>query len=80
MRSTREMRRLVAVLLAGEAETRFYPEDLRRDAQVHSRRLYPMLNQLQDRGWLVDGWDEPAKTHRYYVLTDDGRRELAKPL
>jgi DNA-binding PadR family transcriptional regulator len=79
MRSTREMRRLVAVLLAGAAEARFYPEDLRRAAQVHGRRLYPMLDTLEQRGWLTDGWDEPDKTHRYYVLTDEGRRELARP-
>ncbi|GAB3154320.1 hypothetical protein GCM10027258_58000 [Amycolatopsis stemonae] len=79
MRSNREMRRLAAVLLAGAAKARFYPEDLRRDAQVHSRRLYPLLNKLQDRGWLTDGWDEPDKIHRYYVLTDEGRRELARP-
>jgi DNA-binding PadR family transcriptional regulator len=79
MRSIREMRKLAAVLLAGAADARFYPEDLRRAAQVHSRRLYPMLNKMQDRGWLADGWDEPDKTHRYYVLTDEGRRELARP-
>lgn len=79
MRSTREMRRLAAVLLAGAAEARFYPEDLRRAAQVHSRRLYPLLNTLEQRGWLTDGWDEPDKTRRYYMLTDVGRRELGRP-
>ncbi|WP_081655995.1 helix-turn-helix transcriptional regulator [Amycolatopsis vancoresmycina] len=80
MRSTREMRRLAAVLLAGAEKARFYPEDLRHAAQVHSNRLYPMLDKLKQRGWLKDEWDEPDKIHRYFVLTDDGRRGLAKPL
>jgi len=81
MRSTREMRRLAAVLLAGAAEARFYGADLRRAARVHSRRLYPLLTLLLQRGWITDGWDEPspAEAQRYYVLTDVGRRELAKP-
>jgi DNA-binding PadR family transcriptional regulator len=75
------MRRLAGVLLAGATEVRFYGEDLRRAAHVHSRRLYPLLTPLLERGWLADRWDEssPAQAKRYYVLTDVGRRELAKP-
>jgi DNA-binding PadR family transcriptional regulator len=72
------MRKLAAVLLAGAAETRFSAEDLRRATRVHSRRLYPMLATLEQRGWLTDGWEDPAKTQRYYVLTEDGRRELTR--
>jgi PadR family transcriptional regulator PadR len=75
------MRRLAAVLLAGAAEARFKGEELRRAAQLHSTRLYPLLTRLLERGWLADGWDgsSPAEAQRYYVLTDVGRRELARP-
>ncbi|RSM41473.1 hypothetical protein DMA12_24455 [Amycolatopsis balhimycina DSM 5908] len=81
MRSTREMRKLAAVLLAGTAEARFYGDDLRRATHVHRRRLYPLLTLLLERGWLTDGWDgpAPAEPKRYFVLTDVGRRELARP-
>ncbi|HEY3478722.1 MAG TPA: helix-turn-helix transcriptional regulator [Amycolatopsis sp.] len=81
MRSTREMRKLASVLLAGTAESRFKGEDLRRAAQLHSTRLYPLLTRLLQRGWLTEGWDDDSSVdaHRYYVLTDVGRRELARP-
>ncbi|WP_410640934.1 helix-turn-helix transcriptional regulator [Amycolatopsis sp. lyj-346] len=81
MRSTREMRRLAAVLLAGAADARFHGDDLRRAANVQSRRLYPLLTLLLERGWVTDGWDDPssAEPQRHYVLTDVGRRELARP-
>jgi DNA-binding PadR family transcriptional regulator len=82
MRSTQEMRRLATVLLAGSVETRFYSGDLRRAARMHSRRLYPLVTLLLERGWLADEWDEPApetpQPQRYYMLTDLGRQELAK--
>ena len=81
MRSTREMRRLAAVLLAGADEARFSSEDLRDAANLHSSRLNPLLALLLERGWLADGWDQPspAEAQRYYVLTDVGRRELTRP-
>jgi DNA-binding PadR family transcriptional regulator len=81
MRSTREMRRLTAVFLAGDAEARFHSGDLRRAANLDNRRLYPMLDSLLDRGWIADGWDEPTPTEAqpYYMLTDIGRRELSRP-
>ncbi len=75
------MRRLAAVLLAGADEARFSSEDLRGAANLHSSRLNSLLTPLLERGWLADGWDESstAEATRYYVLTDVGRRELAKP-
>ncbi|WP_290055675.1 helix-turn-helix transcriptional regulator [Amycolatopsis solani] len=81
MRSTREVRRLAAVLLAGDADSRFYGEDLREAAHMHSNRLYPLLTLWLERGWVTDGWDGPSLdgSKRYYVLTDVGRRELDKP-
>ena len=80
MRSTREMRRLATVLLAGDAEARFHSEELRSAAHVPNRRLVPMLTLLLQRGWLAEGWDELSTTKppRYYVLTDLGRHELAR--
>ncbi|MFD9963645.1 hypothetical protein [Amycolatopsis sp. NPDC058986] len=80
MRSTREMRRLAAVLLAGDDDARFYGGFLRRAANVHSPRLNLMLTTLLQRSWLTDGWDEPSQAggQRYYTLTEAGRRELAR--
>ena len=75
------MRRLAAVLLAGADDARFSGEELRGAADLHGRRLNPLLKLLLDRGWLADGWDgpTPADAQRYYVLTDTGRRELSRP-
>ncbi len=73
------MRRLTDVLLAGDPEARFYSGDLRREANITNQRLATLLEVLRDRGWITHGWGEPSPgTLPFYVLTDLGRRELAK--
>jgi DNA-binding PadR family transcriptional regulator len=77
------MRKLKTVLLAGAVDTRFYSWDLRQAAHLHNARLYELLVLFKQRGWLTDGWDEPEpgddQPQHWYVLTDLGRRELARP-
>lgn len=64
-----------------------YGMDLMRDSDLASGTLYPILNRLEEAGWLTASWEkvEPGATarpaRRYYRLTPDGaeaaRTELA---
>ena len=46
----------------------------------HVASLYPLLYKLEDRGWILGRWVEKAgqRRRRYYRLTPEGRRVLAK--
>jgi transcriptional regulator len=46
----------------------------------HVASLYPLLYKLEDRQWIVGRWVERAgqRRRRYYRLTPEGRRVLAK--
>jgi PadR family transcriptional regulator PadR len=46
----------------------------------HVASLYPLLYRLEQRGWIEGRWVEKAgqRRRRYYRLTTDGRRVLAK--
>jgi DNA-binding PadR family transcriptional regulator len=41
--------------------------------------LYPMLYDLEKRGWIVGHWEanQAGRDRRYYCLTPTGRKELA---
>jgi transcriptional regulator len=46
--------------------------------QVNPGSLYPALERLQDRGWLVAEWGttENSRKAKYYRLTAKGRKQL----
>jgi len=46
----------------------------------HVDSLYPLLYRLEERGWIQGNWVEKAgeRRRRFYRLTADGRRVLAK--
>lgn len=46
----------------------------------HVASLYPLLYKLEDRSWIQGRWVEKAgqRRRRYYKLTTEGRRVLAK--
>ena len=46
----------------------------------HVASLYPLLYRLEERGWIAGKWIEQAgqRRRRYYRLTANGRRVLAK--
>jgi transcriptional regulator len=48
--------------------------------RFHVASLYPMLYRLEQRGWIAGKWVEKAgeRRRRYYRLTPDGRKMLAK--
>src|SRR5262252_70233 len=48
--------------------------------RFHVASLYPLLYRLERRGWLEGRWVEKAgqRRRRYYRLTPDGRKALAK--
>jgi len=45
---------------------------------MHAASLYPLLYQLEHRGWIAGRWVEKAgeRRRRYYRLTPAGRRQL----
>jgi PadR family transcriptional regulator, regulatory protein PadR len=73
----------VAAALLEQPDARHYGYNLGKRASVRSGRLYPMLSQMLENGWLTDGWEDPATIRerrpprRYYQLTADGRTKLA---
>ena len=46
----------------------------------HVASLYPLLYKLEDRAWIAGRWVEKTgqRRRRYYRLTAEGRRVLAK--
>ena len=46
----------------------------------HIASLYPLLYRLEERGWIHGRWVEKAgqRRRRFYRLTSEGRRVLAK--
>lgn len=83
LRATRRTHALVQIALAllDEPFERHWGYELGRRAHVRSGVLYPILQRLFERGWLIDGWESEADVRgrprrRYYELTDMGRREL----
>jgi PadR family transcriptional regulator PadR len=55
-------------------------QQLSRDAiRVNQGTLYPVLERLQQRGWIVGEWraSENNRRAKYYVLTRAGARRLA---
>lgn len=89
MPSTRDTRLLASALLAERPEFRFSASDLRQATRMHNARLYPLLEQWLDRGWIahgydpsphdtsIDGWSARPQPMHYYTLTERGREELS---
>lgn len=55
--------------------------ELMKSSGVRSGVLYPILQRMLDAGWLVDGWEDSAESHkrprrRYYEVTELGKRQL----
>lgn len=72
----------VAIALLEDPEGRHWGYDTSRKTGVRAGVLYPILGRMLAKGWLVDGWEEPATitdkrpARRYYRLTETGRTEL----
>jgi PadR family transcriptional regulator PadR len=72
----------VAAQLLSEPDEKHWGYELSRTTGVRSGVLYPILGRLLDRGWLDDGWEDPAEVRgkrpprRYYTLTPAGLEEL----
>ena len=50
--------------------------------QVEEGSLYPCLQRLLIKGWLKGEWGKTGENRRarYYTLTADGRRQLAREM
>lgn len=72
----------VALVLMAEPAVKHWGYELGKQAGVRSGVLYPMLTRMLEKGWLVDGWEDPAAIvekrppRRYYELTDLGKARL----
>ena len=58
-------------------------QQMSRDAfRVNQGTLYPVLERLQQRGWVVAEWRQSDMNRRakYYVLTRAGAKRLAEEL
>jgi PadR family transcriptional regulator PadR len=55
-------------------------ETSRNLLQVQQGSLYPALHRLEERGWIAAEWgtSENNRRARFYRLTADGRRQLAR--
>jgi PadR family transcriptional regulator, regulatory protein PadR len=56
-------------------------QQMSRDVlQVNQGSLYPALQRMKNRGWITSEWrtTDNNRRARYYVLTADGKRELAR--
>jgi DNA-binding PadR family transcriptional regulator len=80
----------LAKALLGDVDTehdkRHYSYELMQTARLWPSRLYPLLDELLERGWVSDGWGIPDNTPRrlerkitkrrykwrYYVVTFEG--------
>ena len=72
------MDKLAAAFLSGGTDARFSTADLRAAVGVHNARLYPLLEEMQQRGWITHEWcDTDPLRPRCYLLTAHGREELS---
>jgi len=72
----------IAVALMRRPRNEHWGYDLTKETGVRSGVLYPILARMLDQGWLEDGWEDIATVRenrpprRYYVLTNEGMRQL----
>lgn len=55
--------------------------DIMAEIDILSSSMYPILQRLEDGGWLVSRWEEeavPRQKRRFYKLTTDGRRAFIR--
>lgn len=64
----------------GYAITRWIRGVTNDELQVEDRALYVALHRMEDRGWVRSDWGltENNRRAKYYALTAEGRRELAR--
>jgi transcriptional regulator len=68
--------------LHGFAIADFIQETSENVLQVEEGSLYPALQRMLIKGWIVGDWGRTQENRRarYYKLTRDGRQQLAREL
>lgn len=76
---------ILQTLASGEARHGFGVLRWIRDATqgsltIEEGALYPALHRMERRGWVDSEWglSESNRKAKYYTLTDEGRRHLAR--
>jgi transcriptional regulator len=64
----------------GYAITRWIRSATDEELQVEDRALYVALHRMEERGWVESDWGltENNRRAKYYGLTTEGERELAR--
>jgi transcriptional regulator len=64
----------------GQGIARAIQQTSEEELLVEHGALYPALQRLEKRGWIVAEWGTSSNNRkaRYYVLTPAGRRQLAR--
>jgi transcriptional regulator len=64
----------------GYAITRWIRSATDDELQVEDRALYVALHRMEERGWVESDWGltENNRRAKYYALTREGKRELAR--
>ena len=80
-RIPRSHRRVMLVLLTGAGRLSGYP--ICRAAMTGPGTVYPVLERMEKRGWVVGEWEERSDGHprrRFYRLTPAGRNNILELL
>lgn len=66
----------IAAELLRRRDSAHYGYELSRNSGIGAGSMYPFLSELQEAGYLTDGWDGGKRPRRYYHLTDEGEHYL----
>jgi len=74
------LRTLILGAQHGQGIARAIQQTTEEELLVEHGALYPALQRLEERGWLTAKWGTSVKNRkaRFYSLTRDGRKQLAK--
>jgi PadR family transcriptional regulator len=85
MRVSRQMLKVLKIMVE-KPTTSYSGAEIAREAGIGSGTLYPLLQRLENAGWLKSEWEDVKATEvgrprrRLYKLTGHGQTEAAREL
>jgi PadR family transcriptional regulator PadR len=81
IRLTKPTLAVLGVLMAAGPDDLIWGFRLCEEADLGSGTVYPLLERLEQAGWVAGSWEDPAPAdrprRRFYEMTGAGRREAA---
>jgi DNA-binding MarR family transcriptional regulator len=75
---------VLGVLMAAGPDDRIWGFRLCEEADLGSGTVYPLLERLENAGWIVGIWEDPPPTdrprRRFYEMTTAGRRDATSAI